>query len=293
MDADVSELLKSIWLTNEVDELKSPFHFGEMPSLFFSTYMIISSVAIYNKIHDLASKKFSDMDLVWWIFVVACMCYQVFAAMADRMRPTYTIMGIPLIVDLAVNGAPIKMLPNFLKIVVACALSLTVDTTQKYRHIFLSYISDPSGIENFCEGRKEAYRQEDRFFKFLDSIEEKPTVILTYLGKSTMTLYYTKHKVVAVPYHRQEQGILSFFSVMETDYNEDEVKRILSVTNTSYIFISKTMSYATPKAKNSLAGMIIQGTHPDWISIVKVPYEFEDVILVKVDQKKLRAQKPN
>jgi hypothetical protein len=289
MEADVSELLKLIWLSSEVDELKSPFHFGKIPSLFFSIYMMISSIAIYNKIHDLMSKKFENMDAIWWVFVVTCACYQLFASMADRMRPMYVCLGIPLIVDLAMNGIPLKPLPSYLKITVACILSLSVDTIQKYYYILPYYLLDPSGIQDFCTTRKNDYYQEDRFFKFLDSISEKPQVILTYLGKSAKTLYYTKHKVVAAPYHRQEQGILAFFSVLEKDYDEDEVKKILLQTATSYIFISKTLSYSNPKTQNSLAGMIIRGTYPSWISIVDIPSEFEDVILVKIDQGKLRA----
>ncbi|MDR2157950.1 MAG: hypothetical protein LBO02_01375 [Holosporaceae bacterium] len=287
MEADLGETLKAIWLDAEVDELKSPYSFGKMPSLFFSIYMLISSVAIYNKIHDLTSKKFENMDATWWIFVVACSCYQILAIMADRMRPAYSLMGIPLIVDLAMNGAPLKFAPNSLKIAMACFLTLTVDMSQKYGYILKTYFANWSELRQFCEEKKEAYRQEDRFFKFLDGLEAKPTVILTYLGKSTMTLYYTKHKVVAVPYHRQGQGILSFFTVIESDYDENKVKQILLTTNTSYIFISKTMCYATPSARNSLAGMIVRGNVPDWIDVVKLPDEFEDVILVKINQNKL------
>jgi hypothetical protein len=289
MEANVTELLKSIWLGSEVDELKSPFHFGKMPSLFFSLHMMISSVAIYNKIHDLTSKKFENMDVIWWIFIVSCACYQLFAIMADRMRPMYACLGIPLMVDLVMNGIPFRSLPNCFKIIAACVLSLFIDTVQRYYHIMPFYLFDSSGIRDFCILKREDYYQEDRFFKFLNAVDDTPRVILTYLGKSAMTLYYTKHKVVAAPYHRQEQGILAFFSIFERNYNESEVKKILLKTKTSYIFLSKTLSYSNPKTQNSLVGMVIQGNGPDWISIVDIPAEFEDVLLIKIDHNKLHA----
>ncbi|MDR2107409.1 MAG: hypothetical protein LBO73_02740 [Holosporaceae bacterium] len=287
MGGDISEELKTVWLADYVDEMKSPFHFGKMPSIFFSVYMIISSVAVYNKICDLVRKKSEDTDTVWMILIATCFCYQLFASMADRMRPAYTLLSIPFIVDLAVNGEPLKFLPGSAKIVLAFFLSLSVDVCQKYRRVFWDLYANPSEFRGFCVSRKEAYLQEDRFFKFLDGISEKPVVILTYLGKSPMVLYYTKHSVVSIPYHRQEKGILAFFSVMEENYDGEKIKKILETTGTSYIFISKSMCYSNIRTYNSLAGMIVRGVHPDWIDIVKIPSEFKDIILARINKQKL------
>ena len=285
MEGGMSEALKTVWLAEKVDEMKSPFHFGLIPSAFFAMYMAIASVAIYNKIYDLTTKKREQVDIVWWILITSCLCYQICAAMADRMRPTFAFFSIPLIVELGMSGSPLKMFPKSWRIALTCVLALSVDITQKYYFIIKSYMSDSSGIKEFCKSKKQAYEQEDRFFRFLNGISEKPATILTYLGKSSMALYYTKHNVVAVPYHRQEHGILAFYDIMENNYDEQKIKNLLKKTKTDYIFISKSMTFATLEAKNSFVGMIVQGILPEWITIIDIPHEFEDVILAKVDRK--------
>jgi hypothetical protein len=103
-----------------------------------------------------------------------------------------------------------------------------------------------------------------------------------------MTLYYTKHKVVGVPYHRQKEGILSFYQVMENKYDDVEVKRILKQANVDYIFTSRSACYMKPATRESLAGLMVMGQQPDWLTTVNIPREFEDVVLMKVDQTKLR-----
>jgi hypothetical protein len=287
MEANVSEALKNAWLHSNVDELKSPFEFAGKPAMFFALYLVISSVAVYDKIHHLMDKQFSNMDIFWWILVFTCICHMIFASMADRIRMTSAFLSIPLVVELGMKCVLQKYTPQFLKIAITCVLVLCPDAIQKYHPILCSYLSDGDGFCEFCKSRMDMYEQEDRFFEFMDGISKKPVVILTYLGKSSMMLHRTKHKVVATPYHRHEYGILSYFAVMEGEYNETEIKKIFKKTKTSHIFLSKSMTYSTPAARNSLAGLIVDGKYPDWISIVNIPPEFEDVIIAKVDQKKL------
>jgi hypothetical protein len=232
-------------------------------------------------------KVFSDRDILWWIFVVSCGCYLLLASAADRLRATLVFLSIPLVVDMAMNSVVSKYWRGAMRGLAAFVLLTAPDLTQKYQPLLRSYFDNREDFENFCKMRLEAYQQEDRFFKFLDDMCEKPITILTYLGKSSMTLYYTKHKVVSIPCHRQEQGILSFYLVTETEYDEKAVKKNLYTTGTDYIFVSKSMCLTNPASRNSLAAMIAEGRPPDWISIAAIPAEFEDVVLAKIDKKKL------
>ncbi|MDR2267831.1 MAG: hypothetical protein LBD81_00070 [Holosporaceae bacterium] len=293
MEAHVSEELKTVWLHSNVDELKSPFDFGKWPAVFFCICLVIFSVAAHNKIRDLMEEVFSDRNILWWIFVVSCSCYLLLASIADRLRATLVFLSIPLVVDMTINGVVLKYWPCIMRGLAAFVLLVAPDLIQKYQPLLQSYFTNREDFENFCKMRLEAYQQEDRFFKFLDSISEKPITILTYLGKSSMTLYYTKHKVVSIPYHRQEHGILLFHLIAETEYNERVVKKILNTTGTDYIFISKSMCLMNPSSRNSLAEMIAESRPPDWISIAAIPTEFEDVVLAKIDKKKLAASIPS
>ncbi|MDR1362281.1 MAG: glycosyltransferase family 39 protein [Holosporaceae bacterium] len=312
MEAQVSEELKTVWLQSNVDELKSPFCFGQQSAVFFCICLLIASLAVYNKMRDLVEKVFDDQDMLWWIFVVAGSSYLVLASLIDRLRATMVFLTIPFAVDMVSNfalkrgehvahedpsiGGATQKLPeermfrkksNVFRGLVAVILMMAPDCVYLYQKPLQSYFSNRESIKDFCKARRDAYQQEDRFFTFLDGMSEKPVTILTYLGKASMILYYTKHSVIATPYHRHEQGILTFFAVTEKEYDEKTVKKMLHTAGVDYIFISKSMCYANPSCQNSLARMIADSGGPDWLSVAPIPQEFDDVVLVKVDQKKL------
>jgi hypothetical protein len=288
MEAGVSEQLKNVWLHTNVDELKSPFEFGKRPSILFCLYLLVTTVALSHKIRDLLSGLPSPTNAFWWILLLNAACYMIFASMADRMRSTSAFFSIPIVVDWIIGGSLLRKIPRYLLSLVAFILPLSFDFVHKYHSILSGYLANADNFYDFCLERKKNYQQEDDFFRWLDGISKTPVTILTYLGKSSMTLYYTKHKVVAAPYHRQEQGILSFFTIIESPYDEDVVGKILLQTKTSYIFISRSMCYANPATAGSLAGMIAEGRYPDWISIMEIPQKFADVIVAKVNKSRLR-----
>jgi hypothetical protein len=289
MEAGVSEQLKTVWLHTNVDELKSPFVFGKNPSILFCLYLLVTVVALSHKVRDLLSKSSSSSSNVfWWIMLLNSACYMIFAAMADRMRSTSAFFSIPIVVDWVMDGSLLKKISRYLPPVVASILPMSFDWIHKYNPILSAYWANANDFDDFCLAHKRFYQQEDRFFRWLNNISKTPSTILTYLGKASLTLYRTKHRVVAAPYHRHEHGILAFFTVIESPYNEDVVGKILLRTKTSYIFLSRSECYTNPAAANSLAGMIVKDRYPEWISIVKVPEEFGDVILAKVNRPLLR-----
>ena len=288
MEAGISDALREAWFANDVDEMKSPFSFDATVVSFFVVYIVISVIAIYDKIQHLLNKQKESYDLMWWIVIASCFCYIIFSCMADRLRASLAFFSIPLIVEFGFSGVFSKFLSENLKIAFICLLALGSDVTQKYYPILRLCFSDGfEGFEKFCNMRKDAFEQEDRFFKVLDGISEKPVTVFTYLGKAAATLYHTKHNVVAAPYHRHEQGIIAFNQVMQTPYNESLVKEIFKKTKTDYVFISRGMTYSSPRYANSFAGMIVRGSCPEWADIAEIPFEFDDVILLKINREML------
>ena len=285
MEAGISDALREAWFANDVDEMKSPFSFDSTVVSYFVVYIVISVIAIYDKIQRLVAKQKESYDLMWWILIASCFCYIIFSCIADRLRATLAFFSIPLIVEFGFHGTFSKFLSENLKIILVCLLSIGSDVTQKYYPILrLFFMEGADGFIKFCEMHKDAYEQEDRFFKVLDGISQKPITVFTYLGKAAPTLYYTKHNVVATPYHRHEQGIIAFNQVMQSPYNEPLVKEIFKKTKTDYVFVSKGMTYSSQRYMVSFAGMIARGSCPGWADIAEIPFEFSDVILLKLNR---------
>ncbi|GHT97659.1 hypothetical protein FACS1894126_2130 [Alphaproteobacteria bacterium] len=125
-------------------------------------------------------------------------------------------------------------------------------------------------------------------YKEIDNLSDTPVVIMAFLDDGPKLLHYTKHSVVGAPYHRQQQGIISSHKVMSGVFSEKTVGQILLDTNVSYIFIKKT-HYKYNKARGSLADLIAHNINiPSWISIVKLPEKFDDIIIAKVNREMIK-----
>ena len=97
-------------------------------------------------------------------------------------------------------------------------------------------------------------------------------------------LYFTKHRAVGAPYHRQYQGIISSYEVMEADYNRDTVKRNLLNTDAAYILIKKPKP---DKNRHDLPHMIASNIIPAGMNVVKFPPKFKDIVILKTDKSRL------
>jgi hypothetical protein len=109
---------------------------------------------------------------------------------------------------------------------------------------------------------------------------------MTHSNDGPAILYHTKHSVVGAPYHRQAQGIIFSYKIMEDEYDEEVAKSILKVTDSSYLFVRKPNDYSET-AKMSLARMIANNNLPNWLSVVKLPEKFSDITIVKIDKRQL------
>jgi hypothetical protein len=265
MNAHVSDYIKNIWL-DRIAEMQSPFTHGE--GIFFVIYCIIAGISIVNKIIQLTKKKFSLQDLSWWILIVNAFCYTIFAGMFYRMLPYSTLFGLPFIIDWGMRGNFLKSFHRSVKVVITSFLSI----------FFLFWTSYFDSVKQ--EKTINSPYASKELFKVIDDLSRTSEVIMAHSNDGPSILYYTKHKVVGAPYHRQTSGIIFSHRVMEDEYKEETVKSILKLTNTSYIFIRK--SQALKAEQKSLASMIVHNELPQWASIVKLPPKFNDILVAKI-----------
>ncbi len=279
MAADVSPFVKRIWL-NKISEMKSPFEHGD--HIFFISYAIIITISIANKIIELfkSRKNLSDKSsILWWILIVNTICYTIFSAFACRMLPFSVLFGFPLIVDFGMNGRYFKKLHRLVRIVLTFFMATLF--------MFLAaYFNDRS--ENADQQYKRKYTKQELFHE-IDNLSVTPVVIMAHSNDGPAILYYTKHSVVGAPYHRQTEGIIASYKIMEGEYNVSDSKKILAFMNASYVFIkkpvhSKSKNQLKNSQKPSLAQMIVKGKHPKWITIMKLPVKFDDVVIAKIDK---------
>ncbi|MDR1982514.1 MAG: hypothetical protein LBQ08_01805 [Holosporaceae bacterium] len=270
MSADVDGYIKTIWLY-KVAEMQSPFAHGD--TTFFVIHCIIVATSIINKITQLVNRKFDFPDLIWWILIVNAICYTIFAGISCRMLPYSVLFGLPFIVDFGMNSSFVESFHRLWRIVITSFLSIFF--------LFCTSYFDPIKKEKVSG---QLYAQKE-LFKVIDNLSPTPEVIMAHSNDGPSILYYTKHGVVGAPYHRQARGIIFSHKIMSDQYNEEMIKSILRTTNSSYIFIRKSQS-AKAKQEN-LVSMIIHNNLPEWASIVKLPKKFNDVLIVKIDKKKL------
>ncbi|MDR3187109.1 MAG: hypothetical protein LBT63_01615 [Holosporaceae bacterium] len=280
MSADISDYVKEIWLYR-VSEMKSPLKCGDIA--FWTTHFIVIVISIYSKILELLRKKFSRIDLLWWIFIANSLCYVIFGGFFYRMLPYSALFSLPLMVELGMNGKWARYLSRASRIIVTFFLSTLLILAS-------GYLKDgDSAEEPFI-----AYEKTELYDE-LNKLSDEPVVIMADVNEGVDILYFTKHSAVGVPYHRQVWGIVASHKIMEDEYNEEEVKEILRKTNSSYIFVRKSNKKNVLK-NMSLARIIIDKSEkkpnatpcPAWISLVNLPQKFNDVVLAKVNRELLQ-----
>ncbi|MDR1334626.1 MAG: glycosyltransferase family 39 protein [Holosporaceae bacterium] len=267
MSANIDDYVKEIWLY-KVREMKSPIAEGDL--VFFITYGAVTLILAVNKALKLIHKRNNITDFIWWIIVANAVCYTIFAGMAYRMLPYSMLFALPLIVDFGMTNAFLKSFHWGFRVFLIAFFSLFL--------VFCTSYLDHS--EESGEPSKAASYTPQELSAVIDGLSKDPVVIMAHTNDGPMLLYYTKHSVVGAPYHRQQQGIIASYKVMEDEYDEKVAKDTLKATNSSYIFI-RNGQYKKAKAR-SLSKMIINNAAPEWIKIIPLPSKFNDVTLAKV-----------
>ncbi|MDR2268081.1 MAG: hypothetical protein LBD81_01360 [Holosporaceae bacterium] len=288
MEADISKHLKEIWLS-KVYEMQSPFSSND--TYLFLSFALVTVVAVYNKIMELARnfQPYSGNEahsihpeaIVWWILVANTICYLVLGGISFRMLPHAAVFGLPMVIDLGMNGSFIRSFNSILRIMTTFLMSIGI--------VFITTCMDYKAKNKIEEDKETPNSKNDlkknlELLGIIDSLSAIPVVIMAGVNDGPELLYRTKHSVVAAPYHRQGDGIIASHEVLHGKFDENRIKKILETTKTAYIFIRK--SDEKPSSINSLSGMVNAGSVlPSWLNVVKIPDKFEDVVLLKVNIK--------
>ena len=284
MGADISPYVKSIWLCR-IGEMQSPFQTGD--EIFFILHAVFIIAAIVSKTREIFIGKYKNdhtKTLFWVMMIVLSLVYLVFAGCANRMLLYSSLFGLPLLVDLGMNSLYTKKLHRLIRILITFFITILF--------IFCSTSLDNDG-EPEDTPEKCGYTSKELFTE-IDKLSPTPVTIMAHSNDGPAILYYTKHNAVGAPYHRQEDGIVASYEVMEDEYNEDNIKDILSKTDSAYIFIRKTNNDPEKHKKNasrksSLSNMIISGEYPSWITIEKLPKKFNNnVVIAKINREKMK-----
>lgn len=316
MAADVTPYVKHIWL-NRVNEMLSPFSTGS--SLLYILHALFVLIATYSKLKEIYAgeyKEFPHKVFFWVLFSALSVVYLVFAAFSNRMLLYSSLFSLPLLVDLGMNKVYILLINRKIRIfltafmtifyiVFAAAFSESEVECENNDNYLAGNVDKNSSDFEREEGKLEGKPYSKReLFEELDTISSIPTVIMAHSNDGPSILYYTKHCAIGAPYHRQQEGIISSYEVMEAPYDEEKIKKILSETGASYIFVrcqkgnkgkvnnendlmlrNKSTAHDRTRYKQSLSNMILNGEIPNWLEKMSMSKNFEkEAIIVKIKE---------
>ena len=279
MSADIPQFVKDIWLC-KISELRSPLT-GNMMCTFL-VFSVITLTAIAVKVRELKKQTIEGKNIIWAVFIVLAGGYWVLSCFAYRMIPYCVIFGLPIIVSLGMSSEYVKKFSKPVRMIITMTLSCFF--------LFATSFFCDSDLDN----EKEIDRKysDAELFGYVDNLSAKPVVIMAHSNHGPKLLYYTKHRVLGAPYHRQIEGIISSYIVMEKDNDLSAVRKVLKKTNAQYLFIGHKQEKHVP---NSFAASVLAGNTPQWLSVVKIPEKFSDYSIFKINQdlisKEIKAEK--
>lgn len=268
MSADIPQFVKDIWL-NKVSELRSPLS-GNMLCTFL-VYTVITATAVVVKVQELIKQSISGKNIIWALFIVLASCYWLLACFAYRMIPYSVMFGLPIIVNLGMSSKYVKKYSKPLRMIITMTIACFF--------MFLTSL--------FCESDLDEEQNANRkysdaeLYEYVDNLSVDPVVIMAHSNHGPKLLYYTKHYVLGAPYHRQIEGIIASYSVMDMDKDLSVVRKVLQQTKSQYIFVGHKQEHNFP---NSFASAVLAGEMPQWLSVVKIPEKFSDYSIFKIDQ---------
>lgn len=330
MGADVTPYVKEIWL-NRVNEMRSPLENGD--ALLYILHVLFVFIAVFSTLREIFIKRSvkksagkqqkksveeggrgnatiaTNRTFAWILLSALSLTYVFFAGFAGRMLLYSSLFSLPLIVNLCMNSKYFSWgNKNVLRIILAVFMSAF------YTIVAAAFSKDNLENKNNCsvlknetnenregndtkESEEQSYSKRD-FFSELDRISSVPKTIMAHSNSGPALLYYTKHCVVGAPYHRQQEGIISSYEVMEAPYDEKKIKEILKETGSSYIFVEYcnvnklkkgdkqennkrkritkvSLPERTSAGRPSLSKMILEGRIPEWLEKMKMSEAFD------------------
>jgi hypothetical protein len=192
------------------------------------------------------------------------------------------MIGLPLIFDLGLNGLAFKHFSRKTRVFITCALVLFPGFMQKYGYIIQGFLTKRTDFIHQTRQEHQKIKNEDEIFKILDNLSDTPFVIMADPYSGPRILYHTKHNVVSVPFHSQEDGVIaSLLITIKPRATEEETRNVLKSTNTSYVFIKKSM-YGSEKESRNFANLAINGYIPKWVEIMDLNIKSDEYIVAKI-----------
>lgn len=106
-------------------------------------------------------------------------------------------------------------------------------------------------------------------------------VILSYIDASPQILYRTRMRVIATPYHRNDEGILFYFNVIEEE-DMKKAKEMLEGRDVELILQKTPPDYELGESgESSFKERLMSGNTPEWIKEVEFPEDIKGYRLYK------------
>ena len=254
MEGEISHYVKKIWFS-KVDELQSPLKSNDLAEIFIAN-TLISVVAMIIKARSLTKISSESVKAIWFVVIACAFVYTVLSCFAFRMWPCATLFTIPVVVDVCMESKLVSSLHRWIRILLA------IFCTSMFAYPVSLLGPDNIKIDN--KVRIKGINNQE-VCEFLDGLSSTPVVFMENCNLGTKILYYTKHMVLSVPYHRSTQGIVSTHNCLNIPYKKSRVKRILTKTKTKFIVVPKKYD----EKKDNLATRIATGKHPDFLTRVE------------------------
>ena len=209
--------------------------------------------------------------MFWHIISINAFMYTIFSCFAFRMWAFSSLFTIPIIVNSVMYAKVFQKIPRIGKTsILLLVLTLLPPIFQDNKTE-----SKQSVIANNSNEQKASKR---KFYEEISKIVPPDSVILADIDLGPEILYYTSCSVVGAPYHRQTEGIIACYEVLQKDYDENLIRNILKKTNASYILFEKSDQKSQNK---NLKNMIANNNCPSWLKILKLQSS-EKMILAKI-----------
>lgn len=230
MEANVDAYAKTVWLS-KVEEMQSPLK-GEFCCSFL-IMALINVVASVSKIREIyRNKNVSRETIVWSLFVVIGLFYTVFGCIAFRMAPYAVMFMNPVVIDFVMNGRAFAKFSRIIRLLFVVTLILMVQIVPTY-----------ASREHSHRQQNNSAIDERALYKAIDFLSEKPATILASINVGPRLLWFTKHKIVAAPYHRHTNGIIAEYEILQNKFRAKTIKKCLLNTKTEYIVIDKAQYF--------------------------------------------------
>jgi len=190
-----------------------------------------------------------------------------------------SVLVFDYIIRKVIHGKSIKLIPILRSITIVVLLfgfSFTGITLMMISDSETRVALSTNALEELCDWMVENEVE----------LGERKT-ILTFLDFGPELLYRTTHSVISSPYHRNDEGILFSYNIMNLD-EEADIQASLKARSVDWILLAPNSTerafYHYDNNTESFYGMLLNQQLPLWIKEIELPKEHEEFRLFLVDK---------